>query len=281
MNRINGKTKVLGVIGCPVEHTLSPSMHNAAINRLGLNYAYLPFLVKPRGLKGAIEGMKGLGISGLNVTIPHKENVIKYLDKTDNLAKKIGAVNTIVIGKGGLLTGYNTDAIGYAKSLEGHFNPKGRNIFLYGAGGVARAIAFTLLEEGVKALFITDIFNSKAKELSRKLGNKCAQVPFDSNSINETMKNTDMFVNASSAGMKENDPCQVNPGSMHKGLFVYDVIYNRETELIKNAKRRSLKYLDGADMFVHQGAVAFQYWTGKKAPLDVMYKIIREEVKRK
>jgi len=277
---VGGKTKIAGVIGYPIEHTLSPLMHNRAFEYLGLNYVYVAFSVKPKFLEEAINSLEALNIRGINVTIPHKENVIKYLDKTDSLAKKIGAVNTIVNVNGNLV-GYNTDAYGFLKSLKKRFNPKYKSIFIFGAGGVARAIGYVLLTQQINKIYVTDKDNSKAVKLVRRLGKRGSTfVPHNMDKIKEVLSRTDLFINATSVGMHADDPCVVNPDWLHKNLFIYDVVYNRETQLTRSAKLKKIPYLDGIDMFVNQGAVAFEYWIKKTAPIKIMYKAVRSALRQ-
>jgi shikimate dehydrogenase len=275
MNIINGKTKIIGIIGYPIEHTLSPLMHNTAFKYCGLNFVYVPFSVNPKFIKSAINGVKSLNIYGLNVTIPHKETVIKYLDKIDNIAKKIGAVNTIT-NYNNVITGYNTDAFGFLRSLEQKINPDNKTIFLYGAGGVAKAIGYVLLTKRINKIYITDINEIKAKQLCKKLGKSSIFINYDKGLIKETVRKSDIFINASPIGMKNGDPSILESDSIHSNLFIYDVVYNRETELIKLAKQKKLEYCDGIDMFVYQGAVAFEYWTKTEAPIKIMYAVIKE-----
>jgi shikimate dehydrogenase len=277
---VGGKTKIVGVIGYPIEHTLSPLMHNKAFEYLGLNYVYAAFSVKPGFLKEAINSLEALNICGINVTIPHKENVIKYLDKTDGLAKKIGAVNTIVNLNGDLI-GYNTDAYGFLKSLKKRFNPGNKNVFMFGAGGVARAIGYVLLTQRINKIYVTDKDNSKALKLVRRLGTRNSiYIPHNKDKIKEVLSGADLFINATPVGMHADDPCVVNPDWLHKNLFIYDVVYNRETQLTRNAKLKKIPYLDGIDMFVNQGAVAFEYWIKKAAPIKVMYKTVKTALRR-
>jgi len=170
---ITGKTKIVGLFGFPVEHTLSPSMHNAAFEALGLDYCYISFNVHPDNLRPAALAIRVLNIAGVNITIPHKEAIIPYLDELDREAELIGAVNT-VLNKDGRLIGYNTDGRGFIRSLkeEGGLTPKGKVIMIIGAGGAARSIAFSLALEGAEKIFINDIISEKAKELSCAVSTK-------------------------------------------------------------------------------------------------------------
>ncbi|MFH1283046.1 MAG: shikimate dehydrogenase [bacterium] len=274
---INGKTKVVGIIGSPIEHTLSPRMHNAAFSKLGLDWLYVPFHVSSDGLSKAIMGMRAFGLRGLNVTVPHKESVMEFLDEFDADAKKIGAVNTIA-NKNNKLIGYNTDCYGFVTSSEkeGSFKAKGKKAVLIGAGGAAKAIAVGLAQQGVQKITIFDIVKFKAEILSEKIKKEfgCAVNYFEigeTTSLFWVIKEADILINATPVGMKPADKLVVPPGSLHQGLFVYDVIY-KDTPLIKLAKKKKLKHVNGFGMLLYQAAKSLEIWTGKKAPVDVMKK---------
>ena len=204
--KTNGRTGLYALIGFPVKHTFSPPMHNAAFSALGMNAAYFALEVKPEYLKDALEGVKGLGLCGLNVTIPHKESCMKYLERIDPLAKSIGAVNTIVI-KQGKLVGYNTDGLGFLKSLKSDlkFNPKGKSVLLIGAGGAGRAVAFTLIKGGARSITIYDKQGKRAKKLVKALGEKAIY------SVSLPNQTYNLIVNASPCGMNKKDPIPVAP----------------------------------------------------------------------
>ena len=279
IKEITGKTRVCGLIGDPVEHSISPAMHNAAFQALGLDYIYLPFRVASEDLKKAIDGMRALNLCGLNVTIPHKVAVMQYLDELDPLAEKIGAVNTIV-NNDGKLKGYNTDAAGFIKALAASgMKPAGKHVALLGAGGAARAIAFALADNGAE---IT-ILNRKqelnwAVELAARVGKaykkKFQALELNIKALKATLADTDILVNATSVGMfPKIDDTLVPAGLIKPGLAVYDIIYNPiETKLLKEAGQAGAKTIGGLDMLVGQGTIAFELWTGKKAPVEIMKK---------
>jgi shikimate dehydrogenase len=260
MTGINGKTKITGIIGNPVEHTLSPAMHNAAFASLKVNAVYVPFLVMAEDLGRAVEGLRALNAAGFNVTVPHKEKVIKYLDGIDALARKIGAVNTVVSNYGKLI-GHNTDASGFIKSFKRKFSVKKKKVLLLGAGGAGKSIAFALRENGVSEIYVYDIDRKKAAGMPA--------IAIGRADLEAAVKTADMLVNSTPAGMREGPP-PVNVNLLKKGLFVYDIVYNRETELIKAARKKGLPHLSGMDMLLYQGADAFELWTGRKAPVGVM-----------
>lgn len=274
---INGKTKIYGIIGHPVEHTLSPAIQNAAFTVLGLNAVYVPFEVRPQDLQKAIKGLLLLGICGFNVTVPHKTDCMKFLDKIDDSARAIGAVNTVkIIGansRSPLLIGYNTDGLGFLRSLKDDLkiDPKGKNFFIVGAGGAARAVVWSLAKNGAKSIVVVD----KIKEKAEELANTCSFAG-DVKSIEcgdswaSCIKDADILINASPVGMKDIDPSPIDTKLLHKRLGVFDLIYNKHTKLIKSAKLKGLKACGGFGMLLYQGVEAFEIWTGQKAPVQIM-----------
>lgn len=278
---INGKTRVFGIIGYPMAHSLSPVMHNAAFKKLGMDAIYMPFEVKPKTLGKAIDGIKALGIRGVNVTIPHKEAVLKYLDYLGHEAGIIGAVNTIV-NKNNRLSGYNTDVFGFLKSLKEDlkFNPKSKTVFVIGSGGAARAVGFGLALEGAKRIILTDAIDERSLELACEIELKtgCESIALKKNSpgIPEMILNSQLLVNATPCGMKDKDPIVINPDFLHGALAIFDLIYNRKTKLIRTAEKLSIKAVGGLNMLLYQGAKAFELWTGKRPPLKVMKKALKK-----
>lgn len=267
---IDGKTKIVGLIGNPVEHSFSPVMHNAAFKKTGLNYIYTAFKVLDVG--NAVKGIKALGIGGVNVTMPHKIAIIGYLDRLDRNAKKIGAVNTVV-NKNGKLVGYNTDSIGAVKALEERIKLRGKRIALIGAGGAGRAIAVGLSKKKVE-IIIADRSEKKAKSLAAKTKSSFAR-------ISELGKlNNDILINATPAGMKPNINSMAVPASVLKrSMLVFDIVYEPvETKLLRAAKKKGCRTINGLEMLVRQGAASFELWTGKKAPVDVMRKAISKRL---
>jgi len=274
-NMISGKTKVCGIIGDPIEHTMSPVMHNAAFRKLGLDYVYLPFHVRQEELGKAIDGMRALNIRGLNVTIPHKVSIIPLLDKLDSLAEKIGAINTIV-NEDGVLTGYNTDATGFLQALlERRVRPEGKKVVILGAGGASRAISFILTERGAN-LFVLNRQLARAEDLAGRIAqvfskNVSAQELNEEN-LKMALARADILINATSVGMVPDVNETPVPAELLKpGLIVFDIVYNPiQTRLLKEAEAVGAKTIDGLEMLVWQGALAFEKWTGQKAPLDLM-----------
>ena len=274
---ISGKTKLCGIIGDPVEHTLSPAMHNAAFNKMGLDYFYVPFRVKKEDLGRAIQGMRALNIRGLNVTIPHKVAVIPFLDKLDPLAEKIGAVNTIV-NEDGILVGYNTDATGFLQALlESGIEPKGKNVVILGAGGASRGISFILAERGAHLVILNrllelDWAEELAGRLSNIFGEEVKALELVKGNLVGSLEKADILINATSVGMSPNiGETLVNSGLLKPSLTVFDVVYNPiKTRLLREAGEAGAKTISGVEMLVWQGALAFEKWTGLKSPVKLM-----------
>jgi shikimate dehydrogenase len=264
---IDRKTQIYGVIGYPLGHTLSPVMHNAAFKANGLKAVYLPF--ETRDLPGALAGMRALGIRGMSVTLPHKAAVIPLLDTVDDLAKKIGAVNT-VINKGGRLIGTNTDALGAFRALKEKTRLTGKAGLIVGAGGAARAIGFLLKEKGVH-LTLTNRSRERGEALADFLN--CPFLPLEEMAIAEF----DLLVQTTSVGMvPHEDRCLLEPENLKKGMIVMDVIYNPlETRLIRMARDRGCTPINGLTMFIHQGAEQFRQWTGLHPPLSEMTEAVK------
>ncbi|MBA7712931.1 Shikimate dehydrogenase (NADP(+)) [subsurface metagenome] len=268
-SQISGKTVVCGVIGDPIEHTMSPVMHNAAFKKLGIDYLYVPFRVRKKELGRAVEGMRALNIRGLNVTIPHKVEVISFLDEVDSLVEKIGAVNTIV-NDGGVLTGYNTDATGFLQALlERGVEPKGKNTVILGAGGASRAISFILAEKGAHLVILNrqlelDWAEELARRISQIFNKEVKALVLNEGNLAEVLERADVLVNATSVGMSPNIEETPVPARLLKpGLVVFDIVYNPvKTRLLGEAEAAGAQTIGGLDMLVWQGALAFEKWTG-------------------
>ena len=274
---ISGKTRLCGLIGDPVEHSMSPVMHNAAFAKIGLDYLYIAFRVKKEEVGKAIEGMRALNIRGLNVTIPHKVDVIKFLDELDPLAEQIAAVNTIV-NDDGVLTGYNTDGAGFLQTLlESGVEPEGKNIVILGAGGASRSISFTLADRGAHLVILNRLEElSWAQELASRIsqifGKEVAALELNGGNLARHLGKADILVNATSVGMSPNTGQTPVPADLLKpGLITFDIVYNPiKTKLLKDAEAAGAKTIGGLDMLIWQGALAFEMWTGLKAPVEVM-----------
>ena len=274
---ISGQTTICGIIGDPIGHTMSPAMHNAAFKSLGLNYVYVPFKVKSMELRKAIEGIRGLNLRGVNVTIPHKVAVVQLLDKLDPLAERIGAVNTIVNDEG-ILTGYNTDATGFLQTLhDRNIEPAEKKVLLLGAGGAARAIGHILTREKARVTILNrkqDLSWAEdlAARLSRNYKTEVKALELTAENLKKAVNNAEILVNATSLGMSpEIDATPVPAELLRADLTVFDVVYNPlQTRLLREAKAAGAKTIDGLEMLVRQGAVSFEIWTAVKPPADVM-----------
>ena len=268
--------KVYGVIGNPIEHSLSPVMHNAAFEALGLDAIYLAFRVAEHELGDAIRGAKSLGIAGLNVTIPLKEKALAFVD-ADDVATRIGAINTIDFTSG-TPTGYNTDGIGALTVLKERVGEiRGKEVLILGAGGAARAIAFYLDAEGAR-LTIANRTEDRAAMLASSLHN-ADFISLSEEELKRHIKDADILINTTSVGMYPRaDATLVNAGMMHSRLVVFDIVYNpAETKLLREAKKAGVQtIIEGVKMLVYQGAASFRIWTGMEPPVEVMEAAVRK-----
>jgi len=273
---ITGKTKLTGIFGYPIEHTLSPAMHNAAFKALGLDYCYVPFQVTPEHLRNAVKAIKALNLCGVNVTVPHKEKVLPLLDEIHEEASFIGAVNTIV-NRGGKLTGYNTDGKGFIQLLaERRISLAEKNILIIGAGGASRAISYYLCQNS-KTLQIYNRTRKRALKLVNDLKRLCSNVSLSDNISH--VEDFHMIINATSVGLKNEDPSPLDISLLKKNQIICDLIY-KETRLLKEASRKGCKVIDGSGMLLWQGMLAFELWTGKKPPAEVMRNALKARTKK-
>jgi shikimate dehydrogenase len=281
---INAATRLCAVLGSPIRHSASPAMHNAAFAALGLNWRYLAFEVDPKNLRAAIEGARAMNFAGLNLTVPHKLLAVDMVDVLDESAKKWGAVNTIkfesnTAGKI-LATGHNTDADGLANSLREDLavNLRGAKVLLLGVGGAGRTATLKLAAENVAELFLVNRTVAKAEEIAAEIKN---QFPSVKVSVGYPKTEVDLLLNATSLGLKPEDPSPLDGKqfSLKQARAVYDMIYQpAETKLLATAKAAGCKTANGIGMLVHQGARAFEIWTGQAAPLAVMRRAVEGSV---
>ena len=274
---IDGNTNIVGLIGNPVEHSFSPFMHNAAFKKLNLNYTYLPFKVGDNELKNIIKGANSLNIKGLNVTIPHKINIMKYLDNLDPMAQLIGAVNTIDFSE---MKGYNTDGIGALRAIEDVTNINNKKLVIVGAGGASRAISFQFANTNLENIVILNRDINKAKNLSQDINKANLNVNTGFNSLNNLkteLSNADILIDTTSVGMSPNinDKAIASSDILHENLIVNDIVYNPlETVLLKEAKKANAKTISGLKMLIYQGAESFKIWTKEDAPIATMEEAI-------
>ncbi|WP_458456151.1 shikimate dehydrogenase [Methanobrevibacter sp.] len=277
--KIKGSTNIVGLIGHPVEHSFSPPMHNAAFDKLGMDYAYVAFDVKPHDLQSAVEGAKALNIKGFNVTIPHKIEVMQFLDEIDEIAALIGAVNTIDFED---LKGYNTDGIGAVRAIEEVTSIKNKNVVVAGAGGASRAISFYLAKYGAESITLLNRNVEKAQNLANDISSSdlIGDVKADSvSAISSYLDSTDILVDTTPIGMHPNinDKPVAVAEDMHEDMVVFDAVYNpNDTVLIKEAIKAGSKPVYGIKMLLYQGAESFKIWTGMDAPVDVMEKALKD-----
>jgi shikimate dehydrogenase len=267
-NPITAKTKVLCLIGNPIEHSMSPIMHNAALKELDLDYTYLAFSVNPKHLNLAVKGIKAFSILGINVTMPFKQVIMKYLDEIEPFAKKIASVNTIK-NKEGYLIGRNTDGVAAMKALSDvGYKIAGKNILILGAGGASRAIVYMIAQNANKIVIINRTEKKAIKlanELKKNFSIQIEGKRYSNNILRNEIGESNLLINATSIGLYpniQNTPISIE--LLHKDLFVYDLIYNPiETRLLREAREIGCDVLGGLDMLVNQGALAFEWWTGK------------------
>lgn len=286
MREIRGTSRLVGIIGWPVAHSLSPIMQNAAFAALGLDWFYVPLPVAPENVGHALEGLKALNFAGVNVTIPHKQAVMPYLQEISESAQNIGAVNTIVI-RDGRLYGYNTDRVGFLNSLqEEGFEPAGKHCVVLGAGGAARAVAFALAGAGAASIFVLNRTVERAEFLVEDLASKYAAVHFASEALaRETLldlnDSVDLIVNTTSLGMYPRVETSPWPADVPvpAQATVCDLVYTpTRTMFLRRAEAAGAKTIDGVGMLVHQGATAFKFWTGQPAPVEVMRQAVLEQI---
>ncbi|WP_280768534.1 shikimate dehydrogenase [Salipaludibacillus daqingensis] len=273
--------QVYGVIGHPIAHSLSPAMHEAAFKECGIDGTYLAFEVKEEQVKQAIDGVRALGIKGLNVTIPHKVAVMEYLDEIDPVARQIGAVNTIV-HKDNKLIGYNTDGQGYLQALLPVLPKalKDMRVLILGAGGAAKGVAVTMAMNGVKELVISNRTEKKANDLAEECSGLTNSSGLPISLAQARLTEFDLIINTTSIGMTPNvDQMPLSLEMIAKGVVVSDLIYTpSKTRWLKDAEARGAIIQNGLEMFVNQGALAFEKWTGQSAPRDVMSSKVKEKL---
>lgn len=270
---MDSHTVLYGVIGDPIRHSKSPIMLNEAFREKRINAAYGAFHVRPDQLEQAIAGMRGLGYRGLNVTIPHKVEVMAFLDEVHIGAKAAGAVNTIVNDNGRLI-GYNTDGIGYVRSLKEEVEPDlaGKTIVVLGAGGAARGILWALAQEKPKAIIIANRTEEKSNALAATFSSELGITAIPWHSLRNACAYADVVINTTSVGMSPHiDGVPIDSTWLKPGAVASDLIYNPlKTTFLQQAEEHGCRIHGGLGMFIYQGAYAFEYWTGEAAPVGVM-----------
>jgi shikimate dehydrogenase len=281
MRTIDAKTKVCAVFGHPVGHSLSPAMHNAAFDQLGLPYVYVAHDVQPGCVARALDGVRVMGYRGLSVTIPHKVEAMQGVDRVDPTARSIGCINTVV-NEDGHLVGYNSDGRGALNALrDAGVDPRGKRVLVLGSGGAARAITMTLVVEAAPARL--DILGVQLDELDRlvndvrQCGNSVVEgKALDDRSLEESLATADVLLHCSPVGMHPNEQASlVRPDWFRPELAVFDAVYNpRRTRLLQDAAAAGCLTIEGIEMFLGQAYVQFELWTGHPAPREVMRRVV-------
>ena len=280
--QIDSKTILTGLFASPSAHSVSPIIHNNSFEKLGLNYAYLSFEVNKDNLKDAVQSIKTLNMRGVNLSMPNKKEVIQYLDEISETAKLSQSVNTIV-NDNGILKGYSTDGKGFFKSLEEEkIFMKDKNITILGTGGASIAIISQAVFEGIKNIFVFKR-DKNWKEQKKILDNIASKTNCnielnsleDKNILKRKIEESDLLINATSVGMKENFSLIEDKSFFRKDLIVSDIIYNpSKTKLLQIAEKEGCKIINGIGMLLYQGALSFELWTNKKMPVDYIKEII-------
>lgn len=278
---ISGKTTVVGLIGWPVSHSVSPPMHNAAFTALGLDWCYVPLPVPvepPERIGEAVRGLVALGLAGANVTVPHKQSVMPHLHRLSPAAQAIGAVNTIRVERDGTLLGDNTDAPGFVADLRSHgIDPTGQHVLVLGAGGSARAVVYGLASAGAASITVANRTVSRAETLIAAIQPQVAACPLQTCSLpadlHHAAERADLIVNCTSLGMTPQVETMPWPDDLafRPNQTVYDLVYNPpQTRLLQRAAHDGARAIGGLGMLIWQGAIAFQTWTGIEPPVEVM-----------
>lgn len=281
---INTNTKLTGLIGYPLIQSYSPVMQNTAFQECKLNKIYIPIEVEPNNLETVVKGITKMNFDGFNITKPYKIDIIKYLDEIDEYASLIGAVNTVKISNG-IIKGYNTDGTGFLRSFKENTgtNIEGKNVFILGSGGAARAVAITMALNKAEKIYISNRTYEKAISLAgdvKKSGN-CIAIPMEYKEMEKAINDSHVLINTTSVGMFPNiDESPLNKNLLNETLIVCDIVYNPlKTRLLKDAEEKGCKIVPGLSMLVYQGAEAFEIWTDMKAPIDIMFKVVENNLK--
>ncbi|GLX66848.1 shikimate dehydrogenase [Paenibacillus glycanilyticus] len=280
-NRIDSQTVLYGVIGDPIRHSKSPIMMNRAFRETGINGAYMAFHIAPDKLGDFAAAIRAMGIRGVNVTIPHKLDIMKYMDEIDAGAQAIGAVNTIVNDNGRLI-GYNTDGIGYVRSLKEEAEPNlaGKRIVVIGAGGASRGIVYALAGEQPVSITIANRSVERAEELAAAFETVAEVRAVAGDGLKAACEEADIVINTTSVGMHPHvDASPVDAAWLKPGAVASDLIYNPlRTKFLLDAQKQGCRVHGGLGMFIYQGAYAFEYWTGQSAPVAAMRETVLQSL---
>lgn len=289
MSNVTGVTKVVGILGWPVSHTLSPVMHNTAFAALNLNWIYVPLPIAPDQIKDAVRSLRTFNFMGANVTVPHKQAIMRYLDEIDPVARNIGAVNTIAIDPNGKTHGYNTDSDGFLQSLlEAGFDPHGARCLVLGAGGAARAVVYSLASAGAEAIAVYNRTVERAAFLAEDLKTPFSGVKFSfetllPESLRQANHSFDLVVNTTLLGMTPQHHATPWPVDIPlPNAAICDLVYNPlKTRFLQQAEEAGLKTIDGLGMLINQGARSFEIWTGQRPPTDLTRRAVLEELQNR
>jgi len=284
MRALSGHTRPFAVLGHPIGHTLSPIMHNAAFEALGLDAIYLAFDVHPERLMPVLEAMKDMGFAGVNLTVPLKEVAFNALPKLDESARLLGAVNTVAVEEGAWV-GYNTDGYGFLQAIEESFGrtPRDASCFVLGTGGAGRAVALVSAQAGAASIALADIDEARARRVADEIravnGNVRVSVVADRKEQPAVARSADLVVHATPVGMKAGEPALLEPDAFREGQDAFDLIYHLpETPFMRAAAAGGAKVANGLGMLLHQGAKAFTIWTQREAPVEPMRGVLQETV---
>ena len=278
LQRISGHTKTVALIGSPVGHSLSPAMHNASFEKLGLDYVYVAYDIPTESVEAAVKGMKALGFAGFNITMPHKATVMPYLEEISDAAKLMGAVNCVVIHDDGTATGHNTDGQGFMRNVkENGVEVEGNKMTIVGAGGAGSAIYTQAALDGMEVAIFNrpgknfDAAEARIKEIAKICDSKVSVNDLnDREALRKSIDESVLFVNSTRVGMAPNeDGCVIDEDMLHEGMAVADVVYNpMETKLLAMAKSKGCTAIGGLGMLLWQAAIGEELWTGAEMPVD-------------
>ncbi len=285
MREITPKTRVCAIFGHPVGHSLSPALHNAAFEALGLPFVYVAHDVASQQLADAMRGVRAMGYRGLSITVPHKIAALQLVDDADEIARGIGCINTVVV-EDSRMTGYNSDGRGALSALRtSSADPQGRKVVILGSGGAARALAITLTMEATprEIVIISPVADERVRlvEDTRRLGGCPVRgSELDSSALQHELATAELLLQCTPVGMHPNvDSSLVDPRHLHSRLTVFDAVYNpRETKLLRDAKAAGCTVVPGLEMFLGQAIVQFELWTGAKAPVELMRRTLEQRL---
>lgn len=262
---LTGKAKIAGVMGWPISHSRSPMLHGYWLREYGIDGAYLPFPVAPENIEPALRALPALGISGANLTVPHKEAALTICDRVDDVARRIGAVNTVVVESDGTLSGSNTDAFGFLENLksESNWKPDNGSAVILGAGGAARAVVAALIDDGVQDIRIANRTLERAENLATEFAGGCTTVRWDN--VDQAIEDAALLVNTTTLGMTGQPDLEISLKTLPKSAIVNDIVYvPLQTSLLRNAAQRGNPIVDGLGMLLHQARPGFAAWYGEQ-----------------